>query len=253
MNMRRLAAITITLMLSGFPGCYALELAGDADPGGDLFMADSDADAEAGADIDAEADENGEPCVPVTEECNGRDDDCDGAIDEDFGLGLPCDGPDADLCLDDVMTCDGCTTGPDMVETCDCADNDCDGAVDEGCEDRVCVVTLTVLRLDYPGHCWVDVPPVGSSDVVTYACTGSDVRFVFGDIVFTGLVTGCWIDVHARTTFPWSDGCDWETSQSIVGELLPGRLLDYTYREAPIPGQTGCVYSCDASGVIRVQ
>jgi len=239
------------LMLSGCSGCYGLELVGDAGSSEDDFAPDADEDADAGIEEEDEADRDG--CVPTAEECNGRDDDCDGLVDEDFGLGLPCDGPDADLCEDDAMTCSGCSTGPDIVEDCDCLDNDCDGAVDEGCEDRTCEATLTVVEIDYPSSCWVDVPPVGASDTVSFPCLGSDVRILFEDIVFTGTVTACWIEMHARTTFPWSDGCEWETAQSIVGELLPGSLLHYEYRESPITGETGCAPSCAATGAIRVQ
>jgi len=70
--------------------------------------------------------------------CDGRDNDCDGAIDEDFGgLGDACDGPDADLCPAGHVACladgNGVTCADDFVsvETCDGGDNDCDGDADE--------------------------------------------------------------------------------------------------------------------------
>ena len=49
------------------------------------------------------------PCAPVAEVCNGQDDDCDGAVDEDCGA--PCVASD---------------------EVCNGEDDDCDGAIDEG-------------------------------------------------------------------------------------------------------------------------
>jgi MYXO-CTERM domain-containing protein len=61
------------------------------------------------------------------EVCNGRDDNCDGDIDEGF---------DADA--DGYSTCGGdCddadeALNPGAAEVCDDADNDCDGEVDEG-------------------------------------------------------------------------------------------------------------------------
>ncbi len=75
---------------------------------------------------------------PVAEQCNGLDDDCDGAIDEgDPGGGAACDtGQDGlcaagtERCVDGGLACvrDTALTG----EVCDGLDQDCDGAPDEG-------------------------------------------------------------------------------------------------------------------------
>jgi hypothetical protein len=73
-----------------------------------------------------------------TELCNGGDDDCDGATDEDFPtLGRACDGTDADQCSDGVFACDGlgviCNDDVRTVaELCNGRDDDCDGVADDG-------------------------------------------------------------------------------------------------------------------------
>ncbi len=52
--------------------------------------------------------------VDRVETCNLADDDCDGQTDEGFaGAGDPCDGPDADACLEGVQGCD--ETGGQLV------------------------------------------------------------------------------------------------------------------------------------------
>ncbi|MBI5532574.1 MAG: VWA domain-containing protein [Deltaproteobacteria bacterium] len=84
---------------------------------------------------------------PTTEICDGKDNDCDGTIDNGISIGTPCapvydtnlyPGPrDKGQCKPGITECDNngqqiCTggVGP-SPEICDGIDNDCDGQVDE--------------------------------------------------------------------------------------------------------------------------
>ncbi|MFA4917599.1 MAG: Ig-like domain-containing protein, partial [Syntrophales bacterium] len=76
-------------------------------------------------------------CTLPVEICNGRDDDCNGLVDDGF-IGEPCDGPDGDLCLEGSLVCSaGSWTCSDTTttnsETCNGLDDDCDTLTDEDC------------------------------------------------------------------------------------------------------------------------
>jgi dipeptidyl aminopeptidase/acylaminoacyl peptidase len=71
-------------------------------------------------------------CPSLREQCNGRDDDCDGALDED------CCTPSAEICGDGIDNdCDGVPDegcGCGTVDACDNQlDDDCDQKIDEDC------------------------------------------------------------------------------------------------------------------------
>ena len=78
--------------------------------------------------------------APVKESCDGKDNDCNGVVDDNVsGEGLPCNHPSGKTCTQGKtkcvlgkITCVGATTGSGSPEVCDCLDNDCNGLKDDG-------------------------------------------------------------------------------------------------------------------------
>jgi endonuclease I len=111
--------------------------------------------------------------VPVTEACNGADDDCDGATDEGFGVVTCGEGAcraSIDECADGIAGT--CVPGPATTEACNGADDDCDGATDEElgeltCGQGVCSVRVPACADGVPLQC---EPGQGGSET----CNGAD-------------------------------------------------------------------------------
>ena len=116
-----------------FPTCGAAEY------GTDFEGTESTCDGKDN-DCDGEIDEGcGSDCTPSAEKCDGKDNDCDGSVDEMLTQMCPkqkgvCSGVSVTCSSGSYPTCGAAEYGADFEtkeSSCDGIDNDCDGEVDE--------------------------------------------------------------------------------------------------------------------------
>lgn len=116
------------------------------------------------------------PCAPPAESCNGDDDDCDGASDEDFACVqfaitpcvTACGSNGSSMCQADCSI-GQCVPPP---EVCNDLDDDCDGAIDNGCPTPCAPDREELIRSQFEPN----GPPVdmGPEWFVTPACYDLD-------------------------------------------------------------------------------
>jgi hypothetical protein len=155
----------------------------DQGPDGGAGCVDQDDDGfgdgcAAGPDCD---DDNPQRSPGLNERCSGVDEDCDGAVDEDWpsldsictaGAGA-CARPGQVVCAEDALgvLCDAQLPMP-SAETCNGIDDDCDGVADE-----------RVARCCQPGEVRPCGEAIGACVLGQQSCTGEQ---VWGDCEGTG-------------------------------------------------------------------
>jgi hypothetical protein len=163
---------------------------------------------------------------PTPETCNGLDDDCDGATDEDLGPEI-CNGIDDDCdeaideglgtsscgvgaCAATVDNCVGgvpqtCVPGSPTPETCNGIDDDCDEATDEGlgtssCGVGACAVTVDNCVGGIPQTCVPGSPTPETCNGIDDDCDGvADEGWIFSGYLAPVLADGSGIYQYGRT------------------------------------------------------
>ncbi len=103
-----------------------------------------------------------------------------------------------------------------------------------------------------PGTCWIDEKVSNHTTPLTWDCVTGAAEADF-EVPFTGHVDkGGGVVIEAMTTFDWSDGCTWQSTQSIAGDLTT-KSLDYSYSEHPISGSNCDPAYCTSKAAVVVE
>lgn len=189
---------------------------------------DGDADADGfdgpewgGADCD-DADASLSPGAP--ERCDGRDNDCDGLVDEDFDV----DGDgftDAAWC-NDGLDCDDIDplVNPDAAEVCDEIDNDCDGYFDVSeSPEQTGVVASDSLTATVAGQLWGNVyTPTHDLRLESFDVYVQSTGSLLFSVYEADEVSGEYRLVASSMVVP-SGALEWVGSGALDVELVAGR------------------------------
>jgi hypothetical protein len=156
------------------------------------------------ADCDADCDDRDAKIHPgVAEACDGRDNDCDGKIDE--GARMTCG---IGLCARYAVGCSNdCTPGEPFAETCDGYDDDCDGEVDEGTSETLCGDSNVAC---VNGHCMGDTGTGAAAGTGPTSSSGAGSVGAAGAGPLAGLPTAAGSDSGcAFSVFPKQGRAPW--------------------------------------------
>ncbi len=159
-------------------------------------------------------------CVPKpvagSEKCDGLDNDCNGAVDDELGTltcGTGACANEVPLCVDGAVS--ACEPLPNEApESCNSIDDDCDGAVDEGAACESCHAEKHAGHLYLfctKARTWQQARNVCLSeglDLATSNNTGED-NWMYGKAIGYQQAIGWWFginDIAQEGSFVWANG-----------------------------------------------
>jgi len=111
-----------------------------------------------------------------------------------------------------------------------------------------CRVEVRLTSIEKASSCWVDLPEEGARGVLQTRCGDGPATLRFDKHDYEGTITRGRFQVARETRFPFEDGCEWESSQSVSGSA-DGDLV-ITYSEHPVT-EGECAAPCSATARVE--
>lgn len=102
---------------------------------------------------------------------------------------------------------------------------------------------------------WNSLAELAGHATVTRAGTTLTIDFGNG-VVFTGTVTGGAVSLAYVHDHPFTDGCGWRATETLMGQLDPtscNLTLGYDYVESVVINNGGCATPCSARADVDLQ
>lgn len=111
-----------------------------------------------------------------------------------------------------------------------------------------CRVEVRLTSIEKASSCWVDLPEEGARGALQTRCGDGPATLRFDKHEYQGTITRGRFQVARETRFPFEDGCEWESSQSVSGSA-DGDLV-ITYSEHPVT-EGECAAPCSATARVE--
>lgn len=113
------------------------------------------------------------------------------------------------------------------------------------------------LQIQIEQGCAIWNSLAGLAGVATVSRSGTTMTIDFGDgVVFTGPITGTMVRLVYEHQHPFTDGCGWKATETLVGQLDPTTCnftLSYDYVESVVVNNGGCATPCSAQANVDLQ
>jgi hypothetical protein len=115
-------------------------------------------------------------------------------------------------------------------------------------------VDLTI-QIEESCAVWNSLAELSGRATITRTATSVTIDFG-GGVVFSGTLTGNAVNLRYEHQHPFTDGCGWKATETLVGQLDPATCrfaLSYDYTESVVQSDGSCASPCSAMADVQLE